>query len=90
MKKLFWPGYIGLNNLRKTDYLNVLIQAFSKVEPFKNYILRYKYEKIDELINAGSSNLNPKQNVVISFMELVKKMWNSKNFKGNSSPHELT
>lgn len=32
---------------------------------------------------------NPKHLLVVRFAELVKKMWNPKNFKGHVSPHEL-
>lgn len=38
----FWPGFCGLNNLKKTDYLSVIIQAFSKIEPFKLFCLLFK------------------------------------------------
>jgi U4/U6.U5 tri-snRNP-associated protein 2 len=32
---------------------------------------------------------NPKHHLVVRYAELVKKMWNPKNFKGHASPHEL-
>jgi U4/U6.U5 tri-snRNP-associated protein 2 len=32
---------------------------------------------------------NPKHLLVVRFAELVKKIWNPKNFKGHVSPHEL-
>lgn len=86
----FWPGFCGLNNLKKTDYLSVIIQAFSKVESFKLYCLLFKQEKLDSLTSAAGSVLKPNQQVVVTFIDLIKKMWNPKSFKGQVSPHELT
>ena len=40
-------------------------------------------------MRGGSSNLNSKQLVMISFIELMKKLWNPANLKGTASPHEL-
>lgn len=77
----YYPGCLGLNNLKNTDYVNVLIQAFSRVKPLRNYSL---FMKVSEL-NIAS----PKHLLVVRFAELVKKMWNPKNFKGHVSPHEL-
>ena len=57
---LFWPGYIGLNNLKKTDYLNAVLQGLTKVGPLRDFCLKFKDEKVDALTQAGSSNLGPK------------------------------
>jgi U4/U6.U5 tri-snRNP-associated protein 2 len=35
------PGYIGLNNIKKTDYVNVIIQSLCRVPPLRNYFLNY-------------------------------------------------
>lgn len=35
------PGYIGLNNIKKTDYVNVIIQSLCRVTPLRNYFLKY-------------------------------------------------
>lgn len=77
----YYPGCLGLNNLKNTDYVNVLIQAFSRVKPLRDYSL---FMKVSELNIA-----NPKHLLVVRLAELVKKMWNPKNFKGHVSPHEL-
>jgi U4/U6.U5 tri-snRNP-associated protein 2 len=42
------------------------------------------YMKVSEMNIA-----NPKHLLVVRFAELVKKIWNPKNFKGHVSPHEL-
>jgi len=35
------PGCIGLNNIKKTDYVNVIIQALCRVAPLRDYFMRY-------------------------------------------------
>jgi len=35
------PGCIGLNNIKKTDYVNVIIQSLCRVAPLRHYFLRY-------------------------------------------------
>lgn len=33
-------GFVGLNNLKNTDYVNVVIQALAHVIPVRNYFLQ--------------------------------------------------
>lgn len=33
------PGYIGLNNIKLTDYLNVVVQALAHVPPLRNFFM---------------------------------------------------
>ena len=35
--KLYLPGYIGLNNLKRTDYINVIVQALVRVKPIRSF-----------------------------------------------------
>lgn len=35
------PGCIGLNNIKKTDYVNVIIQALCRVGTLRDYCLKY-------------------------------------------------
>ena len=52
-----------------------------RVKPLRDYCLFY---------NIMDHNIqNPKHQLVVRFAELVKKIWNPKNFKGHVSPHEL-
>lgn len=37
----FYPGCLGLNNLKQTDYVNSLIQALCRVKPLRDYCLFY-------------------------------------------------
>mmetsp|Transcript_25194 Transcript_25194/g.50397 ORF Transcript_25194/g.50397 Transcript_25194/m.50397 type:complete len:647 (-) Transcript_25194:2340-4280(-) len=35
----YLPGYVGLNNLNKTDYLNCVVQALGHVRPLRDFFL---------------------------------------------------
>jgi len=35
----YLPGYVGLNNLNKTDYLNCVVQALAHVRPLRDFFL---------------------------------------------------
>lgn len=77
----YYPGCLGLNNIKQTDYVNVVIQALCRVKPLRDFCLFYPISEYN------ISNL--KHLLVMRFAELVKKVWNPKNFKGHVSPHEL-
>ena len=51
------------------------------MKPLRDHSL---YMRVSEMNIA-----NPKHLLVVRFAELVKKIWNPKNFKGHVSPHEL-
>ncbi|KAK1443627.1 ubiquitin carboxyl-terminal hydrolase like protein [Babesia gibsoni] len=74
----FIPGCIGLNNLKKTDFFNVVIQALCCISTIRNYLL---------LLDVG--RIQPPDPVITTLVELVKKIFNTKNFKGIVSPHEF-
>lgn len=66
----YMPGLLGLNNMKHNDYVNVLLQVLSRVHPIRDFFLDAKNYKT---INSP---------LVQSFGELVRKLWNPKNFKG--------
>lgn len=73
----YMPGLVGLNNMKNNDYANVIIQILSRVTPIRDFFLipkNYDYCKSE---------------IVHCFGELLRKMWNTRNFKGQVSPHEL-
>jgi U4/U6.U5 tri-snRNP-associated protein 2 len=41
------PGCIGLNNIKKTDYVNVILQGLFRVTPFRDFMLSYDDSKTD-------------------------------------------
>ncbi|KNA12437.1 hypothetical protein SOVF_125660 [Spinacia oleracea] len=73
----YLPGLVGLNNIKETDFLNVTIQALMRVTPLRNFFL------IPENYQDCKSPL------VHRFGELTRKIWHSRNFKGQVSPHEF-
>mmetsp|Transcript_3367 Transcript_3367/g.6997 ORF Transcript_3367/g.6997 Transcript_3367/m.6997 type:complete len:480 (-) Transcript_3367:88-1527(-) len=73
----YLPGLIGLNNMKMNDYANVIIQALTRVIPIRDYFLNpVNYQ-------------NSKSVIVQRFGELLRKIWNPRNFKGQVSPHEF-
>jgi U4/U6.U5 tri-snRNP-associated protein 2 len=71
--KVYIPGCVGLNNLKSTDYINVVIQMIVRVRQIREFCL------------LG----NPKGPLSEKLAILIKKMWNNRNFKGVVSPHEF-
>ncbi|CAK7267016.1 Ubiquitin carboxyl-terminal hydrolase 10 [Sporothrix epigloea] len=89
--KPYAPGYVGMNNIKENDYLNVVVQALAHVPPLRNFLL------LDEFTTrtTGSSKPdaksldNPNAELVKRFGLLVRKIWNPRAFKAHVSPHEL-
>lgn len=75
--KKYLPGFVGLNNVKANDYVNVIVQAMAHIPPIRDYFILTDFEK------KGSSQL------VCRLSALIRKMWNPKAFKGQVSPHEL-
>lgn len=73
----YLPGFIGLNNLKSTDFLNVVVQLLAHVHPLRNYFL-------DPANYAHASSP-----LVRCFGELVRKIWSPAAFKGTVSPLEF-
>ncbi len=71
------PGFVGLNNVGKNDYVNVVVQALVHVRPLRDFFLRQHEAQ------AGTSEL------VARFGALVRKIWNPRAFKPQVSPHEF-
>jgi U4/U6.U5 tri-snRNP-associated protein 2 len=66
----YLPGFIGLNNLNATDYLNVILHAVAHVTPFRDFWL--------EKANYSSSNSSVVHHFglvyfIITFLECVYK-----------------
>uniref|UniRef100_A0A8D8S0N9 ubiquitinyl hydrolase 1 n=1 Tax=Cacopsylla melanoneura TaxID=428564 RepID=A0A8D8S0N9_9HEMI len=81
---LYLPGIVGLNNIKANDYCNVILQALCHVTPLRNYFLReINYARIKRPPGDSSFLL------VQRFGELMRKLWNPRNFKSHVSPHEM-
>lgn len=74
--KEYVPGYVGMNNIKENDYLNVVVQALSHVPPLRNYFLLEDF--------TGSQSELVKRTSI-----LFRKIWNPRAFKSHVSPHEL-
>jgi len=70
----YLPGFVGLNNLNKTDYANATVQALAHVRPLRDFFLRA----------SSDEKFSP---VAQTFGELIRKIWSHKRFKSNVDPH---
>ncbi|KAJ7204488.1 spindle pole body protein [Mycena pura] len=74
--KAYLPGYVGLNNIKRNDHMNVIIHSLLHVPPLRDYLLLSDFRgKESELLKR--------------FAALAKKMWNPRLFKSQVSPHEF-
>jgi len=37
--KKYFPGFVGLNNIKNNDYLNVVVNALAHVTPLRNFMM---------------------------------------------------
>ncbi|KAI9105745.1 hypothetical protein DFS34DRAFT_27631 [Phlyctochytrium arcticum] len=73
--KRYLPGFVGLNNIKANDFVNVVVQAFIHVRPLRDHFLLTQSEEGSELVRR--------------FGMLTRKIWNTRAFKGQVSPHEF-
>ncbi|KAK9804967.1 hypothetical protein WJX73_005353 [Symbiochloris irregularis] len=74
----YMPGLVGLNNMKANDYVNVAVQIMARVVPIRNFFLL-----------PAAHYPNCRSVLVQRFGELMRKLWNPRNFKGQVSPHEF-
>ncbi|KIO31941.1 hypothetical protein M407DRAFT_4824 [Tulasnella calospora MUT 4182] len=98
--KAYYPGFVGLNNIKRNDYLNVIIHALVHVPPLRDYLLLFKPSKPTATVatpsepTAGGKKIKRGPPVTSSellnrFAALAKKLWNPRLFKSQVSPHEF-
>lgn len=73
--KPYVPGFVGMNNIKQNDYLNVIVQSLSHASPLRNFFLLTDFTSSPELVKRTSI--------------LFRKIWNPRAFKSHVSPHEL-
>ncbi|KAJ6520270.1 cysteine proteinase [Mycena sanguinolenta] len=74
--KVYLPGYVGLNNIKRNDHMNVIIHCLLHIPPLRDNLLL--------------SNFRGKESELLKrFAGLAKKLWNPRLFKGQVSPHEF-
>lgn len=69
----YLPGVVGLNNIKNNDALNAVIQALAHVTPLRDHFL----------LHTGGTPL------CTAFSEVLRKIWNPRNFRAHVSPHEF-
>ncbi len=74
--KRYRPGFIGMNNIKANDYLNVVVQTLAHVGPIRNFFLLHAFETMAPQLP-------------VRFSTLVRKLWNPRAFRNHVSPHEL-
>jgi U4/U6.U5 tri-snRNP-associated protein 2 len=75
-QKPYLPGFIGLNNIKRNDHMNVVIHSLLHIAPLRDYLLL--------------SNFRGKESELLKrFANLAKKIWSPRLFKSQVSPHEF-
>lgn len=86
----YTSGFVGLNNVGKTDYMNVVIQALAHVKPLRDFFIRGQAlpspDADAEYEGLSGSKTTP---LVAQFSLLVRKLWNPRLFKSQVSPQEF-
>ncbi|MBW0564631.1 hypothetical protein O181_104346, partial [Austropuccinia psidii MF-1] len=77
----YLPGFVGLNNIKANDYLNVIVHLLAHVPPVRDYFVCRSSERSFERERASE--------LVQRFGTLMRKIWNPKAFKAQVSPHEF-
>jgi U4/U6.U5 tri-snRNP-associated protein 2 len=85
----YLPGFVGLNNLNKTDCINATIQALVHVRPLRDYFLSRTHSDITIPNKKKGKPPHTMSPLVQAFGELVRKMWSDKRFKSHVDPHML-
>lgn len=75
-------GIVGLNNIKSNDYCNIVLQGLSHISPIRNYFLL-------ESNTCLSNTVGEADRLLVRFGELIRKLWNCRNFKAHVSPHEM-
>ncbi|KAM3174204.1 U4/U6.U5 tri-snRNP-associated protein 2 [Hymenolepis weldensis] len=82
----YYPGFVGVNNIKANDYCNVIIQLLSHISPLRDFFLQP--ENYQEQIKRAAAG-DHMTLLVHRFGELIRKLWNPRNFKTHVSPHEF-
>jgi U4/U6.U5 tri-snRNP-associated protein 2 len=85
------PGYVGLNNVKANDYLNVVIHALLHIPPLRDYLLLSNLSRNSTEAEKGSGPIGKQSSTELlrRFAGLAKKLWNPRLFKAQVSPHEF-
>jgi U4/U6.U5 tri-snRNP-associated protein 2 len=85
----YLPGYVGLNNLHKTDCVNATVQALAHVRPLRDFFLQRTHKDIFLPTRKKDKPPHKMSHLAQCFGELVRKLWSDKRFKSHVDPHML-
>ncbi|KAF1766936.1 hypothetical protein GCK72_006894 [Caenorhabditis remanei] len=80
----YFPGVVGLNNIKANDYCNVILHALSAVRPLRNWFLKESNYLAIKRPPGDKLTLLPQR-----FGELIRKLWNPRALRTHVSPHEM-
>ncbi|KAG9098995.1 hypothetical protein FS749_002397 [Ceratobasidium sp. UAMH 11750] len=99
LSRPYIPGYVGLQNIKRNDYMSVIIHALLHVPPVRDFLLAMDGGEGPAALAttakkpvppAGTKKLaKPPSELVRRFAGLAKKVWNPRLFKSQVSPHEF-
>ncbi|KAG8758877.1 hypothetical protein FRC12_009901 [Ceratobasidium sp. 428] len=98
LSRPYIPGYVGLQNIKRNDYLSVIIHALLHVPPVRDFLLAMDSgegpsdtpaKKPAASNTAAKKPAKPPSELVRRFAGLAKKVWNPRLFKAQVSPHEF-
>ncbi|KAJ2500229.1 U4 U6.U5 tri-snRNP-associated protein [Coemansia sp. RSA 1972] len=75
MGRPYVTGFVGLNRVKRTSYINVIIQTLAHIRPIRDFLLTL-------------TNLDERPPLVGKLCMLVRRMWHARRFKAHISPHE--
>lgn len=101
----YMPGLVGLNNMKRSDYFNVVLQCLLRVHTLRCAPLpRARHPRACSALSACTEHLervcrdfflearnysNARSDLVRRFGELVRKVWNARAFRGQVLPFLL-
>jgi U4/U6.U5 tri-snRNP-associated protein 2 len=87
----YLPGFVGMNNLAKTDCVNAVVQALAHVRPLRDFFLSLTHDTTTVPGKKPKKGKPPPtlSPLVQAFGELMRKMWSDKRFKSHVDPHML-
>lgn len=74
----YYPGFVGLNNIKANSYMNAILHALVHVIPLRDYFILDPHPAKSDATE-----------LVKRFSMFCRKVWNPRAFKGQVSPHEL-
>ncbi|CAE6412121.1 unnamed protein product [Rhizoctonia solani] len=93
LSRPYIPGYVGLQNIKRNDYLSVIVQALLHVPPVRDFLLAMDTSSLPapkpKVNTTPAKPAKQPSELVRRFAGLAKKVWNPRLFKSQVSPHEF-